>query len=60
MSRLYARKVLPLWLLLGAFAFFQTPQGDPPHLIYERLAIYVAGVSFMMSIFSYLDAGREK
>lgn len=58
MSRFYARKVLPFWILLGIFAFFQTPRGDPPYLVYEQLAIYVSGISFMLAIFSYLDVGE--
>ncbi len=58
MNRLYTRKALPFWILLGISAFFQTPQGDPPHLIYEQLAVYVSGVSFMLAIFSYLNVGE--
>lgn len=56
--KLLTSKFLFFWVLLWASAFFQTPQGDPPHLVYEYLAIYVAGISFAMAILSYLNVGE--
>ncbi len=57
MSRLYARRALLFWILLGASAFFQTPQGEPPYSLWELATIYVAGYSFMFAILSYLNVG---